>query len=105
MTMQALHRAMEQAPGLHSLMDRLRMSQSCLQAVSTVLPDALRKQVQAGPLNDQEWCLLARSPAVSTKLRQLLPRMLHVLQQEGWDITHIRVKVQSVGDSGKTTRR
>lgn len=95
MTMQALHQVMEQAPGLHSLMDRLKLSQAYLQAVSAAIPSTLRPQVQAGPLNDREWCVLARSPAVASKLRQLTPRLLQLLSQQGWDVTHIRIKVQS----------
>jgi hypothetical protein len=94
--MQALNRVLEQAPGLHSLLDKIRQSQACLLAVGNVIPQNLKSQIQAGPLNDQEWCLLVKSPAASTKLRQLTPRLLLVLQQDGWDINHIRIKIQSI---------
>lgn len=93
--MQTLNRVLEQAPGLNNLLDRIRQSQDCLRVVMPAIPANLHAQIQAGPFNDQEWCLLVRSPAVSTKLRQLSPRLLQRLQQNGWDVTHIRIKVQS----------
>lgn len=103
--MQALNRVLEQAPGLHSLLDKVRQSQACLLAVGNVIPQNLKSQIQAGPLNDQEWCLLVKSPAASTKLRQLTPRLLLVLQQEGWDINHIRIKIQSITATSQSLKK
>jgi len=53
--------------------------------------------VAAGPLGDDEWCLLVKSAAASTKLRQLLPSFLRRLNDSGVPIAHIRIKVQTPG--------
>lgn len=93
--MKALDELLNQTPHLHSLMDRVRQSQACLSAIGNMLPPSLRAHVQAGPIDGDEWCLLVRSPAVSTKLRQLEPRLLAHLKQQGFTVNRIRIKVQS----------
>jgi hypothetical protein len=57
----------------------------------------MRQHVVAGPLNDQEWCLLVGSAAASTKLRQLLPAFQRALIQSGAQVNAIRIKVQMPG--------
>jgi hypothetical protein len=93
--MKAVDELLNQAPTLHSLMDRVRQSQACLQAIATLLPANLKAHLQAGPIDDEEWCVLVRSPAVSTKLRQLEPRLLTHLKQQGFSVHRIRIKIQS----------
>ena len=93
--MKALDELLNQAPHLHSLMDRVRLLQNCLNAIGNMLPPNLKAHLQAGPIDDDEWCLLVRSPAVSTKLRQLEPRLLAHLKQQGFSVSRIRIKVQT----------
>ena len=59
--------------------------------------EAMRQHVVAGPLNEQEWCLLVGSAAASTKLRQLLPAFQRALTQSGAQVNAIRIKVQMPG--------
>jgi hypothetical protein len=92
--MKALDELFSHAPQLHSLMDRLKQSQACLNAIGNILPPTLKAHVQAGPIDDEEWCLLVRSPAASTKLRQLEPRLLAHLERQGFRVSRIRIKVQ-----------
>lgn len=86
--------ALSRSSPLASLLQRLRASQQCLEAVRACLPPALAAAVQAGPLDDEGWTLLAANAAVSAKLRQLQPRMAQALADKGHKVNAIRVKVQ-----------
>lgn len=92
--MLSLEQAVGEAPSLAALQERIRVSQQCLQLVRPLIPSTLRQHVKAGPVQDNEWCILVGSAAASTKLRQLLPSMLLVLTQSGAQVNAIRIKVQ-----------
>lgn len=92
--MLSLEQAVGEAPSLAALQERIRVSQHCLQLVRPLIPSTLRQHVKAGPIQDNEWCILVGSAAASTKLRQLLPSMLQVLTQSGAQVNAIRIKVQ-----------
>jgi hypothetical protein len=55
----------------------------------------MRHQVKAGPIEGAQWCLLVGSAAASTKLRQLLPSIQAALTEHGFEVTSIRIKVQT----------
>jgi hypothetical protein len=93
-SMLSLEQAVNSAPGLASLQERIRASQRCLEEVKPLIPLGLRQHVKAGPIEDGQWCLLVGSAAASTKLRQLLPTMLLVLNENGLQVNSIRLKVQ-----------
>lgn len=95
--MLSLEQAVSSAPSLASLQERVRESQRCLEQVKPLIPHSLRQYVKAGPIEDTEWCLLVGSAAASTKLRQLLPSMLLILNENGLKTTAIRIKVQISG--------
>lgn len=80
-----------------SLLQRLQASQQCLQAVLPVIPATLRPHIKTGPLDDAGWTLLAANSAVSSKLRQLEPRMLEALAQKGCKVNAIRLRIQTHG--------
>ena len=90
----ALGEALDQSQPLTQLLRRLQQSQARLAAVRELLPDALRSQVRAGPLDDAGWSLLVPGGAAAAKLRQLLPVLQAALQQQGWPATPIRIRVQ-----------
>lgn len=90
----SLQQAVQQAPTLSRLAAAASKSQACLDALNSLLPAALRKGIKAGPLEDDQWCLLAANSAVAAKLRQLSPTLLEQLRTQGWEITAIRIKVQ-----------
>jgi hypothetical protein len=96
-SMLSLEQAVSAAPSLAALQERVRASQRCLDVVKNLLPSGLRQHVKAGPIEDHQWCLLVGSAAASTKLRQLLPTMLLVLNENGLQVTAIRIKVQITG--------
>mgnify|MGYP006187435673 CR=1 FL=1 len=76
----SLEQAVGAAPSLAALQERIRASALCLNQVRHLIPASLQRQVQAGPIEDGEWCLLVGNAAASTKLRQLLP----ALQASTW---------------------
>lgn len=89
-----LLQAAQESPTLASLVDRMRASSQRLQAVRSLLPAPLRASVQAGPLEDGQWCLLASSNAVAAKLRQFVPALQLHLEKQGLSVAGIRIKVQ-----------
>ncbi|MFP5467697.1 MAG: DciA family protein [Gammaproteobacteria bacterium] len=96
-TLWSLKQAADEAPSLAALQERIRASAACLEAVRPLIPSPLRGLVQSGPLQDGEWCLLVKSPAAATKIRQLLPTMVRELTRKGHEVTGIRVKIQALG--------
>jgi broad-specificity NMP kinase len=46
-------------------------------------------------VDEQGWSLLAANAAVAAKLRQLQPRLEDRLRDRGWQVSAIRIKVQS----------
>ena len=95
--MLSLEQAVDSAPSLAALRQRIQDSQRYLEWIKPALPTGLRKQVKAGPIQDTEWCLLVSNASVSTKLRQLLPILLTILSQNGAQVNAIRIKVQASG--------
>lgn len=91
----SLEQAVGAAPTLALLQERIRASRDCLEQVKALIPVPLHALVQAGPLEEDEWCLLVGSAAASTKLRQLLPSMQQRLAQNGMQINSIRLKIQT----------
>lgn len=87
-------KAVEGAPTLARLVSAARESQTWLQTIAPLLPAALRSGVQAGPIENQNWCLLAANSAVAAKLRQLSPALSAHLRSQGLNVQTIRIKVQ-----------
>jgi hypothetical protein len=51
--------------------------------------------VKPGPVDELGWSMLAANASVAAKLRQLQPRLEAVLKERGWQVSAIRIKVQS----------
>jgi hypothetical protein len=60
-----------------------------------LIPTALRPAVRPGPIDGNAWCLLVEGNAAAAKLRQVLPALLDRLRDRGWEVTSIRLKVQT----------
>lgn len=91
----ALQEAARQAPGLGLLLERMQRAQQCLRTVTDLIPAPLRAHVQAGPIDDDQWCILTPNTAACAKLRQLLPAMQERLAP--LQIKTIRLKVLTSG--------
>ncbi len=89
-----LHQAAQESPALARLVDRVRASSSRFEAIRALLPAALRAAVQAGPIEEDQWCLLVSSNAVAAKLRQFVPALQMHLEARGLPVAGIRIKVQ-----------
>jgi len=85
-----------QSPGLAELSARAADGKARLQAIAPLLPPGLRQCVQSGTVEDTTWNLLVPHAAAAAKLRQMLPALAAHLRSQGWPITQMQVKVQSV---------
>lgn len=92
-----LQQAADEAPTLARLAALARESGERLRAVESLIPVALRPAVKPGPIEGTAWCLLVEGSAAAAKLRQVLPAMQAQLCGRGWEVTAIRIKVQSAG--------
>ncbi|MFM6985851.1 MAG: hypothetical protein ACKOXQ_04385 [Hydrogenophaga sp.] len=91
----SLEEAVSAAPSLAALQEQVRASQSCLKRIEHLIPAPLWRQIHAGPIQGEEWCLLVSHTAAATKLRQLVPLFLQALAQESPAVSTIRIKVQA----------
>lgn len=90
-----LLQAAEDSPTLARLTELARESGERLKAIQPLIPEALRPAVKAGPIEGTSWCLLVGNNAAAAKLRQVLPALQSRLLDRGWQVTSIRLKVQS----------
>ena len=88
-----LWQAAKDEPSLASLAARAQESGERLKAIRSLLPAPLRSQIQPGPIEGEEWCLLVASPAAAAKLRQLSPALLAHLRSHGWSVQTLRIKI------------
>lgn len=75
------------------IVKRARLSTQYLDVVRPVIPANLRRTVQAGPLDEHEWCLLVPDSAALAKMRQVLPLLRETLVSRGLAIGKIRLKL------------
>ncbi len=87
-------RALERSEPLTRLRQRLLDSARRLAAIHQELPEPLRSQVTAGPVDDEGWTLLAANASVAAKLRHLQPRLQQTLCDRGWQVSAIRIRIQ-----------
>lgn len=80
---------------LARLKQQLRDSQSRFEAIRPFLPATLASYTKPGPVDAQGWSLLVANASVAAKLRQLQPRLEQALKAQGWQVSDIRVKVQT----------
>jgi hypothetical protein len=88
----AVH-ALQNAPNLASLARLADQSAKYLKAVTPLIPVGMRAGVQAGPIQDGQWCLLVANSAVAAKLRQLVPALAAHLRTHGHNVQEIRIKI------------
>ena len=90
-----IEQALRQSPALVRLQQLMLESDARFEAIRSSLPAAMAAHVKPGPLDASGWSLLAANASVAAKLRQLQPRLEDVLRERGWQVSAIRVKVQS----------
>ena len=92
---QPLRQALDDNAALTRLMQRVRESRERFTAIQPCLPAALGASLQAGPLDETGWTLLAANAAVAAKLRHLLPSLSKRLSSLGYAEVPLRVKIQA----------
>ncbi len=90
----SLLQATQETPMLARLTELTRESVARLKAVEPLIPSALRRSIQAGPIDGPVWCLILDNNAAAAKIRQLLPAIESHLRVKGWEVNSIRLKVQ-----------
>ena len=90
-----LLQATQGSPTLARLTGLAIESSARLKSIEALLPSSLRTGVRAGPIEDTVWCLILDNNAVAAKIRQLLPALESHLRTKGWDVSAIRLKVQT----------
>lgn len=90
-----IEQALQQSAPLARLQQLMQDSNARFAAIRPGLPAALVHHVKPGPVDDAGWSLLAANASVAAKLRQLQPRLEEILREAGWQVSAIRVKVQS----------
>lgn len=90
-----LMQATQDSPTLARLTGLVAESTARLQSIEALLPLALRSAVRAGPIEGTVWCLILDNNAIAAKIRQLIPALEAHLRTKGWQVTAIRLKVQS----------
>ena len=73
------------------------------QSARPLLPPALLDGVQAGRWQDEVWSLTASSSAVAAKLSQFKPTLLRHLQDRGFALRDMRIRVQPRAERGPHT--
>ena len=90
-----LAQALQRSEPLARLGQLLRDSNARFDAIRPCLPAVLAPHVKPGPVDELGWSLLAANASVAAKLRQLQPRIEATLKERGWQVSAIRIKVQS----------
>ena len=90
-----LQQALQRSEPLARLGQLLRDSNARFDAIRPSLPAGLALHVKPGPVDELGWSLLAANASVAAKLRQLQPRLEATLKERGWQVSAIRIKVQS----------
>jgi len=75
------------------LTQQVKESSNRLKTIQSLIPEALRAAIQAGPIEGDAWCLLVTSNAAAAKLRQLSPLILSNLTNKGVKVNSIRLKI------------
>jgi len=87
------NQAVQNSPSLARLAGLVQESNDRLKAIESLIPETLRPAIQAGPIEEDVWCLLVSSNAAAAKLRQLLPLIQSHLVGKGSKVTSIRLKI------------
>ncbi|AVO40563.1 hypothetical protein [Simplicispira suum] len=90
-----LQQAADEAPMLAQLSALVQDSSARLRAIETLIPAALRTSVRAGPIDGTHWCILVKGSSAAAKLRQLQPTLEAHLRSKGWEVSAIRIKIQT----------
>lgn len=78
-----------------SVLTTARMLLSIERATKRILPVALAQTCKVAHIDRQQITLAVPSAAYAARLRQLAPRIVHLLAEDGWNLNEIRIRVQA----------
>jgi hypothetical protein len=81
-------------PELTALNDHNREKQAAQKIWQAVAPDNLAQSSHATTIHNQQFTVFADNNAVAAKIKLSIPSLLIKLQNQGCEVTAIRVKVQ-----------
>jgi hypothetical protein len=87
--------ALKASAPLAKLSERLRESNRRFACIQPALPGNLATQAHPGPIDTQGWTLLADNAAVAAKLRQLVPKIDALLNEQNLAPLPVRVRVRT----------
>lgn len=89
-------RTLEQNPEHVDILTRANQLNKIRQAIAAadVIPASINKHYKLGPLSQDALTLLAENASVATKLKHISPSILSKIQQLGWTITTVKIKLQ-----------
>ncbi|KAG0187569.1 hypothetical protein DFQ28_006108 [Apophysomyces sp. BC1034] len=93
-TPRPLAELMSSSAELAALQAGMRQVAALETALQAVLPDYLVPHVHTGPIKDQTLTLFADHNALAARLRHLAPTVLAELQQRGFSLRAIKVRVR-----------
>lgn len=96
-----LLQASQNNASLAKLMELNRASKTRLDAITALIPETLRPNVTAGPIDEGVWCLLLTNTTTAAKLRQLVPAFEAHLRVKNLEVKSIRLKVSGASGSGR----
>lgn len=91
---QRFNTLMNESPQLRSLLDSVQMLTALQQEFAKVAPPYLAQSVQVLGLRTGMLTIATTNGAFAAKLRQLVPELVAKLQDNGCEISGIKVKVQ-----------
>lgn len=104
-------RSIHEVASTSSLADLFRQAEALRQlqqVVAAAVPVSMRQLVEVGAWHDGILVLYTPEGALATKLRNLLPSVLHHVTEAGWQVNEIFVRVQAKSSKPaviKTERR
>ncbi len=89
-------RTLEQNPEYVDLLARVNQLSKIAQTIAATdaTPASLNRHYKLGSLSHGTLVLLAENASVATKLKHISPSILSKIQQSGWKITAVKIKLQ-----------
>ncbi len=89
-------RTLEQNPDYVDLLARANQLSKIEQTITATdaIPAFLNRHYKLGSLSHGTLVLLAENASVATKLKHIAPSILSKIQQSGWKITAVKIKLQ-----------
>jgi hypothetical protein len=91
-----LNTAMRSSDLIANLREKIAASTERLHAILHLIPPENRKLVAAGPYDERGWCIVVATPAMASKLRQILPSLTTQLKESGLPTSTVRIHITRI---------